>query len=179
MNIDECINLDDLRKMAKRRVPKLIYDFIEGGVDDESGLVRNEGAFARRGLMPKYMAGSAPIDRSTTIFGKNYSSPFGISPMGGIGNYRRGGDLMLARAARNANIPFILSGAATAAISTEPSRVSRLVDAPLVPITNSVPLTPIKAVTVRTLNFRLCFFFRFNFRLILNLALPVGISTSV
>ena len=73
----------------------------------------------------------------------------------------------------------LISGAATAAISTEPSRVNRLVDAPLVPITNSVPLTPIKAVTVRTLNFRLCFFFRFNFRLILNLALPVGISTSV
>jgi (S)-mandelate dehydrogenase len=116
MNIDDCINLDDLRNIAKRRVPKLIYDFIEGGVDDESGLARNEDAFSHRSLMPKYMAGNAPIDRSTTIFGKTYSSPFGISPMGGIGNYRRGGDLMLARAARNANIPFILSGAATAAM---------------------------------------------------------------
>jgi len=53
MNIDDCINLDDLRNIAKRRVPKLIYDFIEGGVDDESGLARNEDAFSHRSLMPK------------------------------------------------------------------------------------------------------------------------------
>ena len=100
MNIDDCVNLDDLRALAKKRVPRLIYDFIEGGVDDEDGLDRNEDAFRKRALAPRYMVDISTLDQSTTIFGKTYSSAFGIAPTGGIGNYRRGGDLMLARAAR-------------------------------------------------------------------------------
>ena len=44
-SIDAAINLDDLRKLAKRRLPKLCYDFIEGGLDDEVGVARNEDAF--------------------------------------------------------------------------------------------------------------------------------------
>jgi (S)-mandelate dehydrogenase len=114
--LDDCINLDDLRKIAKRRVPKLVYDFIEGGVDDEDGLARNEDAFRRRGLLPRYLVDVSTIDQSCELFGRTYGSPFGISPTGGIGNYRRGGDLMLACAARDANIPFIMSGAATASM---------------------------------------------------------------
>lgn len=114
MNIDECINLDDLRKIAKKRVPKVIYDFIEGGVEDEAGLLRNEDAFRNRGLVPRYMIDVSSINQETELFGQTFSSPYGIAPTGGIGNYRHGGDLMLARAARDANIPFIMSGAATA-----------------------------------------------------------------
>ena len=48
MKVDDCINLDDLRKIAKKRVPKIIYDFIEGGSEDEAGLARNEDAFRNR-----------------------------------------------------------------------------------------------------------------------------------
>ena len=44
--IDAAINLDDLRKLAKRRLPKIAYDFIEGGLEDEDGLARNEDAFS-------------------------------------------------------------------------------------------------------------------------------------
>lgn len=117
MTLDDCINLDDLRKIARRRVPKLIYDFIEGGVDDEDGLARNEDAFRRRSLLPRYCVDVTRIDQSCELFGRTWSSPFGIAPTGGIGNYRRGGDLMLARAARDANIPFIMSGAATASMA--------------------------------------------------------------
>ena len=117
MNIDKCINLDDLRVMAKKRVPKLVYDFIEGGVDDEEGLRRNEDAFQRRSLVPRYMVDISALDQSVELFGRTWSSPYGIAPTGGIGNYRRGGDLMLARAARDANIPFIMSGAATASMA--------------------------------------------------------------
>ena len=116
MNIDKCINLDDLRVLAKKRVPKLVYDFIEGGVDDEAGLERNESAFARRSLVPRYMVDISTLDQSVHLFGRTWSSPYGIAPTGGIGNYRHGGDLMLARAARDANIPFIMSGAATASM---------------------------------------------------------------
>ncbi len=110
------VNLDDLRIMAKRRVPKLVYDFIEGGVDDELGLERNVAAFARRSLVPRYMVDVAEPDQETHLFGRTWSSPFGIAPTGGIGNFRRGADMMLLRAARAANIPFIMSGASTASM---------------------------------------------------------------
>jgi L-lactate dehydrogenase (cytochrome)/(S)-mandelate dehydrogenase len=116
MNYADAINLEDLRKIAKKRLPRVIYDFIEGGVDDEDGLGKNEDAFRRRPLMPRYLVDVSKIDQSTTVFGRTYSSPFGIAPTGGIGLYRRGGDIMLAKAARDANIPFIMSGAATASM---------------------------------------------------------------
>jgi L-lactate dehydrogenase (cytochrome)/(S)-mandelate dehydrogenase len=116
MNVDDAINLDDLRKLAKKRLPKVIYDFIEGGVDDEDGLNRNEDAFRQRPLMPRYMVDVTSIDQQTQLFGRTYASPLGIAPTGGISNYRWGGDLMLAKAARDANIPFIMSGAATASM---------------------------------------------------------------
>ncbi len=116
MDYNDAINLDDLRKIAKKRLPKVIYDFIEGGVDDEDGLVRNQDAFTRRPLMPRYLVDVTTIDQTAQLFGRTYSSPFGIAPTGGISNYRWGGDLMLAKAARDANIPFIMSGAATASM---------------------------------------------------------------
>ena len=116
MRIEDCVNCDDLRLLAKRRIPKVIYDFIEGGVDDENGLQRNEMAFRNRGLLPRYLVDVSNLTQSTTLFGQTFSSAYGIAPTGGIGNYRRGGDLMLAAAARDANIPFIMSGAATASM---------------------------------------------------------------
>ncbi len=118
MRVENCVNLDDLRKIAKRRLPKLIYDFIEGGCDDERGLDRNESAFARYPLVPRYMVDMSVRDMRTTIFGREYDAPFGIAPTGGIGNFRRGADMLLAAAARDANIPFIMSGAATASMET-------------------------------------------------------------
>ncbi len=116
MDIENAINFEDLRKLAKKRLPKVVYDFIEGGADDEDGLVRNEDAFRMRPLVPRYLVDISTRDQSAQLFGRTYSSPFGIAPTGGIGNYRRGGDIMLAKAARDANIPFIMSGAATASM---------------------------------------------------------------
>ncbi len=114
--IDKCINLDDLRVLAKKRVPKLIYDFIEGGADDEGGLARNRTAFEEQALVPRYMVDVSKLDQTTELFGKTFSSAWGIAPTGGVGNYRRGGDMMLCRAARDANIPFIMSGASNASM---------------------------------------------------------------
>lgn len=113
MKINDCVNLENLRVLAKKRIPKIVYDFVEGGVDDEDGLSTNRDAFQRRMLIPRYMTDISKIDQSTTLFGKTYSSCYGIGPTGGIGNFRRGGDMMLAAAARDANIPFVMSGAAT------------------------------------------------------------------
>ncbi len=66
--------------------------------------------------MPRYLVDASSADQSTTLFGRKYASPVGIAPTGGAALFRAGADLMLAQAARDANIPFIISGASTATI---------------------------------------------------------------
>jgi (S)-mandelate dehydrogenase len=114
MGVEAAINYDDLRRLAKRRLPRIAFDFLEGGVDDEQGLAQNVAAFSRRRLVPRYLIDISACDQSTDLFGRTYASPFGIAPTGGAALFRPGADLMLARAARDANIPFIISGASTA-----------------------------------------------------------------
>src|SRR5256714_12889480 len=116
MNLDSAINIEDLHRMAKRKLPRIIVDYIEGGVEDERGLARNEAAFHKHRLLPRYLVDVSKRDQSATVFGRTYSSPFGISPTGGVGLYRREGEVMLAQAAAKANIPYIMSGASNASM---------------------------------------------------------------
>ncbi|MCW5747350.1 MAG: alpha-hydroxy-acid oxidizing protein [Alphaproteobacteria bacterium] len=114
--MDGVFNVDDMRRAAKRRLPKIAFDFIEGGVEDEDGLGTNEQAFRRTRLVPRYLVDVSTRDQSAVLFGRKYASPFGIAPTGLASLFRRGADLMLAEAARDANIPFIMSGSSTASI---------------------------------------------------------------
>jgi (S)-mandelate dehydrogenase len=114
MSITSAINYDDLRRLAKRRVPRIAFDFLEGGVDDERGLTRNAAAFDRQTLLPRYMIDASKPDLTTRLFGQSFARPFGIAPTGGASLFRQGADMLLARAAKAANVPFIISGAATA-----------------------------------------------------------------
>jgi (S)-mandelate dehydrogenase len=116
MKLEKAINIEDLHRMAKRRLPKVAFDFLEGGVEDELGIARNESAFARLCLMPRYLVDVTRRDQTAKLFDRVYSSPFGISPTGAAGLFRHGADLMLAESAARANIPFIMSGASTASI---------------------------------------------------------------
>jgi (S)-mandelate dehydrogenase len=116
MNTDRAINIEDLRRMAKRHLPRMCFDFIEGGLEDERGIARNESAFDRHALVPRYLVDVAKRDLSATLFGRRYALPFGIAPTGIAGLFRRGADLMLAEAAKAADIPFIMSGASTGSI---------------------------------------------------------------
>ncbi len=116
MNLDSAINIEDLHRMAKRKLPRIIFDYIEGGVEDERGLARNEAAFHKHRLLPRYLVDVAKRDQTATVFGRTYSSPFGISPTGGVGLYRREGEVMLAEAAAAANIPYIMSGGSNASM---------------------------------------------------------------
>ncbi len=116
MKLDNAVNIDDLRRMAKRRLPKIAFDFIEGGVEDEDGLSRNERMFQEHRLVPRYLVDVSERDQSQEIFGRKYTSPFGISPTGMAGLFRPGADLMLLEAAKRRNVPFIMSGASTASI---------------------------------------------------------------
>jgi (S)-mandelate dehydrogenase len=116
MNINTAVNLDDLRKLARRKLPKIAFDFIEGGVDDEYGLERNREAFRRHVLVPRYLCDVSKRDQSVTLLGRTYSSAFGISPTGLAGLFRPDADLLLARAAAEANIPYLMSSASTNSI---------------------------------------------------------------
>ena len=116
MRLNDAINIEDLHQMAKRRLPKVAFDFIEGGLEDERGLDRNTAAFRKHNLLPRYLVDISTRDQSATIFGRTYASPFGISPTGSAGLFRRGADMMLAEAARDANIPYIMSGASNHSI---------------------------------------------------------------
>ena len=116
MKLDQAINIEDLHRMAKRKLPKIIFDYIEGGVEDERGLARNEAAFHKHRLLPRYLVDVSKRDQSATVFGRTYSSPFGISPTGGVGLYRREGEVMLAEAAAAENIPYIMSGGSNASM---------------------------------------------------------------
>jgi (S)-mandelate dehydrogenase len=113
LKLDKAINIEDLHRMARRRLPKVAFDFIEGGVEDELGISRNESAFSRFCLMPRYLVDVTKRDQTAKLFDRVYASPFGISPTGAAGLFRPGADLMLAESAARANIPFIMSGAST------------------------------------------------------------------
>src|SRR6185312_14475851 len=105
MKADKAVNIEDLRRMAKRRLPRLCFDFIEGGLEDERGLERNERAFDRHQIVPRYLVDVSRIDQRVALLGRDYALPFGIAPTGLAGLFRRGGDLMLAEAAKAADIP--------------------------------------------------------------------------
>ena len=110
------INIEDLRQLARRRIARIVFDYIDGGVEDEAGLLRNREAFSRWRLVPHYLQDISRCQQTASLFGRDYASPFGIAPTGLAAFARPGADVLLAQAAAEANVPFIMSGAATASI---------------------------------------------------------------
>jgi L-lactate dehydrogenase (cytochrome)/(S)-mandelate dehydrogenase len=78
MRIDQAVNIEDLHRTAKQRLPEIAFDFIEGGREDERGLQRNTSAFHKHYLLPRYLVDVLKQDQSATVFGRTYSSPFGL-----------------------------------------------------------------------------------------------------
>lgn len=111
MRIDQAVNLEDIRRMAKRRLPRIAYDFIEGGVEGEACLARNRAAFERHLLVPRYLVDISRRNQSVTLLGRSYASPFGISPAGLAGLFRPDADRLLAEETARANVPFLMSSA--------------------------------------------------------------------
>ena len=64
MRLNDAINIEDLHQMAKRRLPKVAFDFIEGGLEDERGLDRNTEAFKKHNLLPRYLVDVSKRDQS-------------------------------------------------------------------------------------------------------------------
>ncbi|HYZ23675.1 MAG TPA: alpha-hydroxy acid oxidase [Rhodopila sp.] len=116
--IDRAINIDDLKRIAKRRLPRIMFDFIEGGVEDEVGLRTNAQAFRDVRLVPRYYIDTSKRQQTATLFGHDFSSPFGIAPTGLAGAFRKDAELFLAQAAHELNIPYLMSGAANVSMET-------------------------------------------------------------
>lgn len=116
--VEQAVTIEELRRLAMRRLPGFIGDYLDGGAGDGGGIRRNVDAFRKVQLKPRALVDPVPVDTGVELFGKTYASLFGMSPVGLAGIYRRGADELLAEAARAANIPFILSGASTASIET-------------------------------------------------------------
>ena len=109
MHPDAAINIEDLRRLAQRRLPRAIFDFFEGGAEDEVTLRDNRAAFERVRLLPKVLVDVAAVDTKATLFGTEAKLPLAIAPTGGISAGRAGAELALARAAKAFGVPFTLA----------------------------------------------------------------------
>jgi (S)-mandelate dehydrogenase len=116
MDLARAINIEDLRELARRRLPRAIFDFFDGGAEDESTLRANRAAFERVRLLPKVLVNVAAVDTKTDFFGRASSLPLAIAPTGGISAGRAGAELALARAAKACGVPFTLATPAAVTI---------------------------------------------------------------
>ncbi len=116
MRFSKAQNIEDLRLVARRRLPRIAFDFFDGGAEDETGIARNRAAFERVRVVPRYLVDTTRRSTSAKLFGRSHALPFGIAPTGLVGLGGHGTDLALARAAAAADIPFVLSTAANTAI---------------------------------------------------------------
>ncbi|MET1082175.1 MAG: alpha-hydroxy acid oxidase [Burkholderiales bacterium] len=102
--------MDDLEEAARRYLPRPIFAYVSGGVEDNHSFRDNRAAFAEFGFVTRVLVNVSKRSPAATLFGHTYSAPFGIAPMGiaALSAYR--GDLVLARAAAETNVPMIMSG---------------------------------------------------------------------
>src|ERR1044072_4285315 len=108
-DLSKLVSIADLRTLARRRLPRAIFDFFDGGAEDEGTLRENRAAFERVPLLPKVLVNVAKVDLSTEIFGQRSTLPLAIAPTGGISAGRAGAELALARAAKAFGVPFTLA----------------------------------------------------------------------
>ncbi|HEV7394217.1 MAG TPA: alpha-hydroxy acid oxidase [Burkholderiales bacterium] len=107
--LEDAHNIFDLRDMAKRRLPKWLFEFVDRGTEEEVALRNNREVFERIKLLPRMLVDVSARKLDTTIFGKEHKMPIGIAPTGSAGMMWYKGELELARAAKAAGIPFSLA----------------------------------------------------------------------
>ncbi|WP_406016220.1 alpha-hydroxy-acid oxidizing protein [Streptomyces sp. NBC_00984] len=103
------VNVNDFRRVARRRLPRIVFDYLEGGALDEITLRSHITDLAALHLRQSIMSDVSGIDLSTTVLGQTLRTPVLISPMGLLSLFHRAADIALARAARNAGTVFVHS----------------------------------------------------------------------
>jgi len=116
MNINDCYNFDDFRKLAKKKLPAPIFHYIDGGADDEVTLNRNTDAFNDCDLIPNILNSVGEPDLSTTVFGRKLDMPLFLSPTAMQSLYTPEGDKASARAAEKFNTMYSMSTMASFSI---------------------------------------------------------------
>jgi L-lactate dehydrogenase (cytochrome) len=108
-----CLSIADLRRLARRRLPAGALGYLEGGGEDEWTLRRNREAFGEIELVPRALRGVSRPDTGTTVLGTRMPLPFALSPIGAPAMFHHDGELAVARAARQAGLPYGVSTLAT------------------------------------------------------------------
>ncbi len=116
MNLTDCHNVDDFRRLAKRRLPSPIFHYIDGAADDEKTKRRNTHAFADADLIPQVLAGVEDIDMSVTLLGRKIAMPLFLSPTALQRLFHWQGERAVARAAEKFGTWFGISSLATVSI---------------------------------------------------------------
>lgn len=117
-------SIDDLRKKAKKRIPRFAFEYLDGGCNDDVNLYKNTSELREVELVPQYLKSNINVDMKTELFGHVYDAPFGIAPVGLQGLMWPKAPEILATAAIQHNIPFILSTVTTSSIE----RISELTE---------------------------------------------------
>jgi (S)-mandelate dehydrogenase len=113
MGLDRAACIDDLRTLAKRRIPRFAFDLVDGGAESERNMRRNIEAFEDVELTPRYMVDVSNIDTQATLFGQTFDVPFGMAPIGMLNAFWPDADLTLAKLCARQNMPYVASSAAS------------------------------------------------------------------
>ena len=103
------LSLDDFEQAAKRHLPRPVFGYVAGAAETDWSFRDNRAAFAEYGFLPRMLVDVSQRSQAITLFGRTYASPFGIAPIGISALYAYRGDLVLAHAAAQANIPMVMS----------------------------------------------------------------------
>ncbi|WP_033072902.1 FMN-dependent L-lactate dehydrogenase LldD [Sphingopyxis sp. MWB1] len=105
----QAASVDDYRELARRRLPRFLFEYIDGGSYGEVTLARNRADLADIALRQRVLRDVSQIDLSTRILGQDFAMPVGLAPIGLAGMNARRGECQAVRAAEKAGIPFTLS----------------------------------------------------------------------
>jgi len=107
---------EDARRLARRRLPWMVFDYIDGAAGNESGARRNRQALDEVTLTPRALRDVSQRSAATQVFGKPAQLPFGVAPMGMCNLSNSGADLMLARISAEYNVPICVSTVASTSL---------------------------------------------------------------
>ncbi len=110
--------IEDLRQRARQRIPRFAFEYLDGGCNEDVNLHKNTAELREVELKPYYLSNHRSSSLKTVLFGREYDAPFGIAPIGLQGLMWPGAPEILARAAVQHNLPFVLSTVTTASIET-------------------------------------------------------------
>jgi (S)-mandelate dehydrogenase len=109
MRLERAVNVADLRAIAKRRLPRFVFDYVDGGAEDERTLAGNRAAFERLRFAPRTLVDVSRRELSCNLLGAPSKLPVVVGPTGLNGLCWRDGDMALAKAASMAGVPFAMS----------------------------------------------------------------------